>query len=271
MLTGRPPFLGATSVETVLMVMEQDPIPPNTINRRVDRKLEMITMRCLQKPKDLRYESAMKLRDDLRAFLEGREVSARDGRLTQIVGKLFRETHHAEVLENWGVLWMWHSLVLLLTSIVTHVFVQTLNISDRTPYVLMWTVGVGVWAIVFWMVRRRMGPVLFVERQIAHVWAAAMGILIFLFPLEASLGLEVLTLSPMLALIAAMVFLVKAGILSGAFYVHSLAMFITALLMLCFPQIDMLIFGISSTACFFLAGLKYYRRRKRGELRRATF
>jgi len=163
MLTGHPPFLGATSVETILMVMEQDPIPPNTINRRVDRKLEMITMRCLQKPKDLRYESAMKLRDDVRAFLEGREVSAREGRFGQIMGKLFRETHHAEVLENWGVLWMWHSLVLLLASVLTHIFSHVLNIADRTPYVLMWTVGVGVWAIVFWMVRRRMGPVTFVE------------------------------------------------------------------------------------------------------------
>ncbi len=271
MLTGRPPFLGATSVETVLMVMEQDPIPPNNINRRVDRKLEMITMRCLQKPKDLRYESAMKLRDDIRAFLEGREVSARTGRFGQIIGKLFRETHHAEVLENWGVLWMWHSLVLLSASILTHVFSHILNIANRTPYILMWTVGVGVWAIVFWMVRRRMGPVTFVERQIAHVWAAAMGMLIFLFPLEAALGLDVLTLAPVLALIAAMVFLVKAGILSGSFYVHSAVMFLTALAMLWFRQTDLLIFGIVSAACFFLAGLKYYRRKKRHDLRRANY
>ena len=271
MITGRPPFLGATSVETVLMVMEQDPIAPHTINRRVDRDLEMITMRCLQKPRDLRYESAMKLRDDVRAWLEGRSVSAREGRFGQVIANLFRETHHAEVLENWGVLWMWHSLVLIIASVATHVFSHVLMISDRWPYLLMWTLGVGVWAVVFWVFRRRMGPVTFVERQIAHVWAAAMGILFFLFPLEARLGLEVLTLAPMLALIAAMVFLVKAGILSGSFYVHAVALFVTAIVMLGFPEIDMLIFGFVSAACFFLAGLKYYRRKKRHDMRKASY
>ena len=53
MLTGRPPFLGASPVDTVLMVMEQDPIAPRVLNRQVDRSLEMISMRCLQKPQDL--------------------------------------------------------------------------------------------------------------------------------------------------------------------------------------------------------------------------
>jgi len=94
------------------------------------------------------------------------------------------------------------------------------------------------------------------------------GMLIFLFPLEAALDLDVLTLAPILALIAAMVFLVKAGILSGSFYIHSAIMFVTALAMLWFRETDLLIFGLVSAACFFLAGLKYYRRRKRHELRK---
>ncbi|MFO0824187.1 MAG: hypothetical protein U0792_13920 [Gemmataceae bacterium] len=29
------------------------------------------------------------------------------------IARLFRETHHADVLENWGKLWMWHSLMIL--------------------------------------------------------------------------------------------------------------------------------------------------------------
>ena len=77
MLTARAPFVGATPVETVLMVIEQPPIPLRTLNPRVDRDLEMVTLRCLQKPKDLRYHSAAELRDDLKAFLAGRSVSAR--------------------------------------------------------------------------------------------------------------------------------------------------------------------------------------------------
>jgi len=112
-----------------------------------------------------------------------------------------------------------------------------------------------------------MGPVTFVERQIAHVWAAAMACVAFLFPLEAALGLEVLSLAPLLGVIAAMVFLVKAGILSGTFYIQAAVMFGTAILMARFlmarfPQYAMMLFGFASAACFFAAGWKYSRRRR---------
>ena len=55
MLTGRPPFQAASPVDTVLMVLEQDPVPPRMLNPKADRDLEMICLRCLQKPTDLRY------------------------------------------------------------------------------------------------------------------------------------------------------------------------------------------------------------------------
>ena len=262
MLTGRPPFLGPSPVDTLLMVLEQDPIAPRVLNRRVDRRLEMISLRCLQKPRDLRYQSAGDLNRDLRAYLNNESLSASEGRFLQVVGNVFRETHHAEVLENWGVIWMWHSLVLLVASLATNLLALLQN-DNRVHYSLMWTVGLGAWAIVFWFVRRRMGPVTFVERQIAHVWAAAMCCVVFLFPLEAALGLNELALAPLLAVVAGMVFLIKAGILSGTFYVYAVAMFATAILMACFPPFAMSMFGLASATCFFVSGWKYSRRRQR--------
>ena len=80
MITGRPPFLGETPVDTVLMVIEQDPINPRALNPRVHRDLEGIVQRCLQKPKDLRYRTAQKLGADLDAYLNNQPVSAREGR-----------------------------------------------------------------------------------------------------------------------------------------------------------------------------------------------
>ena len=65
MLTGKPPFLGASPVDTMLMVIEQNPISPRALNRRANRDLEMIAMRCLQKPQDLRYDSAERLAVDV--------------------------------------------------------------------------------------------------------------------------------------------------------------------------------------------------------------
>lgn len=228
MVTGRPPFQASTPVDTILMVIEQDTISPRMLNRRVDRDLEMIVMKCLQKPQDLRYESADELAEDLQAFLRNEPVRARQGRFGQVIGSWFRETHHAIVLENWGLLWMWHSAALLVACLATNILQWT--ITDKNvwwPYVLLWTVGFGAWAIVFWLVRRSMGPVTFVERQVAHVWAASFFCVVALFPLERMLQLAPLTLSPVLALIAGMTFLIKAGILSGVFYIAAAAMLIT--------------------------------------------
>ncbi len=260
-LTGHPPFLGSSPVDTVLMVLEQDPVAPRALNRRADRRLEMIAMRCLQKPQDLRYRNAGELEDDLQAFLRNDSVAASEGRFGQIIGSVFRETHHAAILENWGLLWMWHSLVLLVACVATNVlfWIGDLN---RVHYWLMWTFGLGTWAVVFWVFRRRMGPVMFVERQIAHVWAAAMCCVAFLFPLEATLDLKVLSLAPLLGVVAGMVFLIKAGILSGSFYIQAVALFATSIVMALYPSIALTLFGIVSAACFFFSGLKYYRRSK---------
>lgn len=243
------------------MVLEQDPVSPRILNRRADRRLEMIAMRCLQKPQDLRYPNANSLNGDIKAFLRNDSMAASEGRFAQIIGNVFRETHHAVVLENWGLIWMWHSLVLLVASLATNILFLYGN-DNRIHYWLMWTLGLGTWAIVFWLFRRKLGPVTFVERQIAHVWAAAMCVVAFLFPLEASLNLTVLSLAPLLAVTAGMVFLVKAGILSGSFYIQAAALFLTAIVMALYPPLALTTFGIVSGACFFFAGRKYYRRKK---------
>ena len=261
MLTGHPPFLGVSPVDTVMMVIEQDPIAPRVLNRQVNRSLEMIAMRCLQKPQDLRYKSAEALAGDLDAYLRNELVSATIGRFGQVIGNVFRETHHAAILDNWGLLWMWHSLVLLVASVATQVFFW-MGVTNRVHYWLMWTFGLGTWAVVFWVIRRRMGPVMFVERQIAHVWAASMCGVALLFPLEDALHLPVLSLAPLLGALAGMTFLIKAGMLSGSFYIQAAVMFGTAFLMAIYPSISMILFGVSSAACFFFSGLKYYRRSK---------
>jgi serine/threonine-protein kinase len=105
--------------------------------------------------------------------------------------------------------------------------------------------------------------VTFVERQIAHIWAASMIGCSMLYAVEMLLGLPVLALSPVLALFSGMVFLIKGGILSGSFYVPSAALFLTAALMAMFPRFGLTIFGVVAAACFFVPGLKYHRRRKR--------
>lgn len=257
-LTGQPPLVADTPVDLMFKILEQDPTPPRVIDPRLDRDLEMIVVRCLQKPADLRYASAESLADDLLAYLHDEPIAARSGHFVQVIARWFRETHHAPVLENWGLLWMWHSLVLMILCLLTEAL-QWSHTENRWYYALLWTVGLGAWAAVFWALRRRMGPVTFVERQIAHVWGASMIGIGALFPIEWGLELKPLTLTPLIAIITGMVFLIKAGILSGVFYIQAACLFATSGLMLAFPSLAHVLFGVVASTCFFVPGLKYYR------------
>ena len=129
---------------------------------------------------------------------------------------------------------------------------------------ILWGVGLVAWGAIFWRLRSRGGPVRFVERQIAHAWMAGVCASIGMFILEVLMGQEPLTFSPLLAVAAGMVFLFKAGVLAGLFYIAAFAMFATAVLMALFPHVGVLLFGLVSAACFFFPGLKYHRQRLRG-------
>jgi serine/threonine-protein kinase len=262
-LTGRPPFQAASALDTLMLVLEQDPVPPRLLNPGVPRDLETICLKCLEKTLGRRYPSGAELAADLEAFVAVERVAARPSGLISFIDRLFQETPNAAVLENWGPLWMWHSLVTLLLCTATQVIEWTGH-GSHTVYLTLWSVGLIAWGTIFWQLRRRGGPVRFVERQIGHAWAAGVCASIGMFVLEVLMGYPPLTFSPLLALAAGMVFLFKAGVLAGLFYFAALAMFATAVLMAIFPHFGVLLFGIVTAGCFFFPGLKYYRQRLRG-------
>jgi tetratricopeptide (TPR) repeat protein/tRNA A-37 threonylcarbamoyl transferase component Bud32 len=77
LLTGRPPFKGASVMTTLHQVVHDDVVPPSRIEPRIARDVETICLKCLAKEPEKRYGSAAELAGDLRAYLEDRPIRAR--------------------------------------------------------------------------------------------------------------------------------------------------------------------------------------------------
>jgi serine/threonine protein kinase/Flp pilus assembly protein TadD len=77
LLTGRPPFNGATVWDTLEQVVAHDPVPPTRLQAKVPRDLEVVCLKCLAKDPARRYSRAADLAEDLRRYLGGEAIRAR--------------------------------------------------------------------------------------------------------------------------------------------------------------------------------------------------
>ena len=117
LLAGQAPFTGATAVEILRRVVDEEPPRPRAINPRVDADLETICLKCLEKDPQRRYGSAEALAEDLERWLRDEPILARPvGKLEHVRKWIRREPRLAVsvgiallllVSGVAGVVWEW--------------------------------------------------------------------------------------------------------------------------------------------------------------------
>ncbi|MET0385432.1 MAG: PEGA domain-containing protein [Polyangiales bacterium] len=114
LLTGERLFVAESDFATLEKVRSVDIMPPSTYNRRIPEELEQIVLRALARDRDLRYQSALQLHDDLQAFMHtsGNLFSRKDlsGYMHRVFGeeiekesardREFEASEHAEHAED---------------------------------------------------------------------------------------------------------------------------------------------------------------------------
>jgi serine/threonine protein kinase len=76
-LTGQPPFQAETALDTLLLVIDSDPVQPQSLNPKIPADLATICLKCLEKWPEHRYHTAQELADDLGRFLDYEPIEAR--------------------------------------------------------------------------------------------------------------------------------------------------------------------------------------------------
>jgi hypothetical protein len=77
LLAGRPQFLGDDPLEVLARVISEEPARPRSLNPTVDRDLETVCLKCLEKDARQRYGSAEAVALELERWLRGEPIEAR--------------------------------------------------------------------------------------------------------------------------------------------------------------------------------------------------
>jgi hypothetical protein len=169
LITGRPPFKAETPLDTLMQVLETDPVPPRLLNPKIDHDLETVCLKCLDKDPRRRYPTAEAVAEDLQRYLNGDSVQARSANMLDYLTRTLDRSQHDVAFQTWSTM----LLVVAAIVFVKHVGVYCLMQAQQlSVFIMVAPFGQFVAiALVFWYNRgRRLLPTSAAERELWTIW-----------------------------------------------------------------------------------------------------
>jgi serine/threonine-protein kinase len=238
LLAGRPPFLGATLLDTLDQVRRQEPFPLRQLCPGVDRDLETICLKCLRKRPEERYASATELADRLDQFLRGQPIPERPETVIDWFSRVVKQTG---LMGNFSALWpAYFAAGLVFFACHAAVFV---GLRSRWPEWPLWLALVGPLALLAAIFRRHPSPWTWrnswANRQLWSIWGGhflATVTMLISFRLQAPDAAQAVQLAyPAVTALTGLAFFVMGTDYWGRYYLFGLLWLVAAILMALTP------------------------------------
>jgi eukaryotic-like serine/threonine-protein kinase len=267
LLTGRPPFRAANVFDTVMQVINNQPAPPRLLNHGVDRDLETICMKCLEKEPKARYASAHELAEDLQRYCQGDSIKARSFNVLDRLSRTLVRSQEAKAFADWNSLLLAIGTVVGIESCVIF-FLVRYELSEKWFLATRFAQLISLVGLFLWHRRGRWLPTSSAER---HLWSLWLG---FLCTALATIGVSRLVWSgylnepvdlpvyfmevfsyPFLAAVTGFAFFSLGSNYSGRCYVIGVTFWLSAVLMAVNMMWAPLVFGLTWMASMLILGM----------------
>jgi serine/threonine-protein kinase len=265
MLTGRPPFVGATWGETMRQAREQEPVPPRALNATVDRGLEAICLKCLEKDPAHRYRTALELAEDLERVLKDETPRALKVDWLEWLRRHLNHEIRFEAASPWSVALTWQAVLSLPAHLGVYAFVALDSPAPVYWFWLLVLVPAAEW-VPYLVPRqgRRYDPR---EREILLLWVSVCIAKAILFGLTCPLWghvrpEEVYRFFPASMAVSGLMLCLEGRLYMGRLYIFGLLDFLVAVLLASWLDLAPLLFAVwNSVVLLWMA--RYMRRRGR--------
>jgi hypothetical protein len=265
LITGQPPFRGATQVETLLAALESDPALPRRLNPHAPRELEMIALKCLEKNPMDRYASAGAVAADLDRYLEGETLSISSPNLLERLVRTLERSKFDREIHAWSRMLMHVAWIALAAHALAFLNAALEASQPVMNLAVIRTVGVGAIVAVFWARRADWypprGPA---ARQLAAIWIGYLAgtvALVTIDYLQTPVGAKYygLTAYPPMAVLASLAFFVFGSSYWGYCYLIGAAFLALAVTMTQWLTAAPLVFAICWAASLTLLSVRLAR------------